>query len=286
MRVLVLGAGVVGEATGKGLLQFKNQVTFADINPQRVTSLTSEGLTAIGPDAIDLAQYDVCFVAVTALTSPGAGVDLTNLMSATTLLGDRLRLADCAIVYRCTMPPGTMRTVLIPLLESGSGKKAEVFGVGYSPEYLRANSAYQDYTHPRVITMATLAADDYTHQQLRTLMSPFGVDMPWFSLEALEFQKYVSNVFNAAKISLINAFRQTGIQLGIEPSEVQRAIETTLLTAEGLWNARYGIRDFGPYGGACLPKDTQAWIYYLQQQGLDASLFLAVQRVNQELGGE
>lgn len=286
MKVLVLGAGVVGEATGKGLLQFKNQVTFADINPKRVTSLTDEGLVAISPDAIDLANFDICFVAVTALTSPGAGVDLTNLMSATTLLADRLRLADCSIVYRCTMPPGTMRGVFIPLLESGSGKKAEVFGVGYSPEYLRANSAYQDYTHPRVVTMATLAEDDHTHQQIRALMAPFGVDMPWFTLEALEFQKYVSNGYNAAKISIFNAYRQAGVQLGIEPSEVQRAIETTLLTAEGLWNARYGVRDYGPYSGACLPKDMQAWIYYLQQEGADPSLFLAIQRVNQELGGE
>lgn len=33
-RIGIIGAGMVGQATGKGLVQFGHQVVFADINPQ------------------------------------------------------------------------------------------------------------------------------------------------------------------------------------------------------------------------------------------------------------
>ena len=30
-------------------------------------------------------------------------------------------------------------------------------------------------------------------------------------------------------------------------------------SCEGIWNPLYGLRDKGPFDGACLPKDTQAF---------------------------
>src|SRR4051812_18117631 len=52
-RIFIVGSGVVGEATGRGLLHRGHKVTFVDVLPSRVETLRAAGLDAT--DALDLA---------------------------------------------------------------------------------------------------------------------------------------------------------------------------------------------------------------------------------------
>ncbi|MEE9304418.1 MAG: nucleotide sugar dehydrogenase, partial [Thiotrichaceae bacterium] len=53
------------------------------------------------------------------------------------------------VVARSTMLPGSMRSVVIPVLEEYSGKTAGVdFGVCNNPEFLRESTAVYDYYNP------------------------------------------------------------------------------------------------------------------------------------------
>jgi hypothetical protein len=56
-------------------------------------------------------------------------------------------------------------------------------------------------------------------------------------------------------------------------------------TAEAAWNPLYGTRDAGPYGGACLPKDTAAWAAFARLNRIDAALVDTTRQVNIALGG-
>ena len=281
-RVIVVGAGVVGAATGQGMAEHGHQVMFVDVNLDRLNELADQGFETATPEQLTLEDGDIVFVSVTALTGP-EGIDLSHLVTATRSLGRAVAACDGhpVIVYRCTMPPGTMRTLLIPLLESRSGKRADAdFGVVYNPEYLRAESARSDFLHPRLITLATLRQDDEAHRRLVLLLAPFGAPLTWLSLEAAEFQKYVNNVGNAIKVSTYNWFRTYGLQIGLSRAQIQEAFLASVASAEGLWNPAYGTRDAGAYGGACLPKDIKAMIHHAREVGLDPVMLDAAELVN------
>ncbi|MFV0461486.1 MAG: 2-dehydropantoate 2-reductase N-terminal domain-containing protein [Actinomycetales bacterium] len=283
--IRIVGAGVVGTATGVGLAAHGHEVHFVDVRTERLAELAEQGYPVCTPAQLRLGADDIVFVTVTALTGAD-GIDLTHLESATESIGLAIGEEDPAqshpvIVYRCTMPPGTMRDRLIPLLESASGRAVGTgFGVVYNPEYLRAESAGRDFLEPRLVTLATLEPGDRAHQALTLLMAPFGGPLRWLPLEAAEFQKYVNNVGNAIKVSTYNWFRLYGERAGIEPHDIESAFRASLLSAENLWNPVYGTRDFGAYGGACLPKDTRALIEHAAALGLDTALLQATEEIN------
>jgi UDPglucose 6-dehydrogenase len=45
-------------------------------------------------------------------------------------------------------------------------------------------------------------------------------------------------------------------------------------------NAEYGTHDLGPYGGACLPKDLEAFLLWAEREGLDLPILSAVRQSN------
>ncbi len=282
--VEIVGSGVVGTATGMGLRAHGHDVTFLDVNPERVGKLRERGARArvIGRELTPLPEYT--FVAVSAPTGPD-GVDISNLRDATARIARQLDVPGGAdwpvIIFRCTMPPGTMRATLIALLEMTSGKVAgQDFGVVYNPEYLRAVSSEEDFLHPRLINVATLAENDRSHQLARQILASFGADVEWLPIEVAEFHKYVNNVGNAVKISTYNYFRGLGAAIGLSAEQIDDAFYASARTAEGLWNPMYGLRDFGAFGGACLPKDTEGLRIYASKIGHDTALLEQVQAIN------
>jgi UDPglucose 6-dehydrogenase len=58
-------------------------------------------------------------------------------------------------------------------------------------------------------------------------------------------------------------------------------------TAEASWNPRYGIRDFGPFNGSCLPKDTAAFLAFAKDTlGTEMPILSAVIEANRALEKE
>ena len=283
-KIIIIGSGVVGCATGKGFIQHGNDVTFVDIDERTVSSLTERGYRAIYPSGTDLTDVDAVFVSVTALTAP-YGIDLSYLEQACKSLG--MALAECStqpvVVFRCTLPPGTTRGVLIPLLEGTSGKNAGTdFGVCYNPEYLRAYCAEKDFLQPRLVTIGRDSRNADFAQRVTRIYEPLGAPVYQCGYEDAEFQKYVHNLFNATKISFFNEMRTVALGLGLDP---RIGFQFTALSAQGMWDTLYGSHDHGPYAGACLPKDVAAWLSFTEERGLRAPLLSAVREVNRACGG-
>lgn len=283
--IAVIGSGFVGQANGKVLATQGHSVLFIDIDPTKIAHLREEGYqaTSFAEFPSDV-HVDVFFISVPTPTVEGKAY-LEHLKQAAESLGKILARYSThpIIILKSTVPPGTTTNVLIPLLEQHSGKKEGVdFGVAFEPEYLREKTSLEDAAKPRFITIGS--HDDHTACIVAWLRAPFHCTIKKMQTEEAEMQKYVHNLFNATKISFFNEMRQVCKELHLDDATI---FEITAQTAEASWNPRYGIRDFGPYDGTCLPKDTAAFLAYAREKlGKDLPLLASVIAVNEALEQE
>jgi UDPglucose 6-dehydrogenase len=286
----VVGAGFVGTATGTVLAEHGNDVVYVDVNAERIEMLNKGGGRAVYPEQLDLSDVDFVFISVPTPSAPDGSLVYDFLEQAASNIGERLQLLYSSsggklskrpiIVFRSTMLPGSTRH-LIGIIERQSGLQAnEHFGVAYMPEYLRERHAVQDFRNPRLILIGGVDHDRRTRHALYELFDGFTAEVKFTTYEDAEYQKYIHNIWNAAKISFFNQIRLIATALGLDPDRVQQMIDLTAVTAEANWNPRYGTQDLGAYDGNCLPKDTDALYARLMQLGVDAPLLTAVRQIN------
>jgi UDPglucose 6-dehydrogenase len=281
--VAVVGSGVVGTATGKGFIDKGHPVIFIDVNEKTVQKLRGEGVTAYTPAELASGKKDTSVITLLTVSTPteNGEINLRHLQSAVTDLGKRLarKAGYHLVVVRSTVPPGTSAEIVIPLLEQHSGKKAgKDFGVCMNPEYLREVSAAEDFKNPWIIVFGQL--DKRSGDTLAETYAGYACPIHRVSLAEAEFQKYVHNLFNAAKISFFNEMRGVGRDLDLD---TERIFALTVKSCEGLWNAPYGTKDLGPFSGMCLPKDTQAFLAWARERNYQLPHLSATIAVNNAL---
>ena len=280
-RIFIVGSGVVGTATGEGFLAAGHEVTFIDIAPERVRELAGRGLDV--RTELDLADEPASFLFLT-LPTPNDGhrYDLAAFTAGTAAVGRALAgsAARHTVVVRSTVPPGTTEQLVQPVLEEHSGLVAgEGFELASNPEFLRAVSAAEDFAHPWMTVIA--GRDPRTVERLRELLAPFGGELRTFANPAeAEFVKCAHNIFNATKISFWNEMWLVAQKLGVDLDPIAA---TVARSAEGSINPQYGIRGGAPYGGVCLPKDTQGFLGFADGIGVDMPLLSAVVETNDRL---
>jgi UDPglucose 6-dehydrogenase len=291
-RIFIVGSGVVGEATGRGLLHRGHKVTFVDVLPSRVEALRAAGLDAT--DALDLSGEEESFIFLTLPTphvvepaavpggQPDRRYDLSAFLRGVRDVGEALRMSDeiHTVVVRSTVPPGTTLRLVQPLLEEVSGKQESLgFSLASNPEFLRAASAAEDFRHPWMTVVG--AHSKRTAERLADLLRPFGGELRVFdNPTTTETIKIVHNVFNAVKISFWNEIWALAKALEVDPNAVAN---TVALSAEGSWNTSYGIIGGTPYGGACLPKDTNGLLGLARAVGVEMPLLKAAVTVNESM---
>ena len=92
-----------------------------------------------------------------------------------------------------------------------------------------------------------------------------------------EFHKYAHNLCNASKIAFFNELRRVATAIGVDAERVFALVAQsrrrcgTRSTARWIW-----VR----YGGACLPKDLEAFLTWAERGGLDLPIVSAVRRSN------
>lgn len=280
-RAVVLGAGVVGRATGAGMAELEHDVEYCDVDEAVVSALHQRGAKA--SFELDL-RGPAAFVFLTLPTParPEGHYDLTALRAGTVAVGEALRDATerHTIVVRSTVPPGTCEGVVLPLLEEVSGRTVgSDFALASNPEFLRARTALQDFLHPWITVVG--ARSPGTVDALRNLYRPLGGEFQgFFDPAEAELAKCAHNLFNAAKISFWNEMWRVATALGIECDGVA---ETVARSAEGSFNPLYGIRGGAPFSGSCLPKDVRGFLGFARDLGIDMPVLSGVQEINQEM---
>jgi UDPglucose 6-dehydrogenase len=278
--IAVIGSGVVGQATGRGFIRKGHRVTFVDINPATLQKLQNEGLDARSMDQVDWNTIDIVMLAVSTPTQAGR-IILDHIEAAARDLGEQLQRLNhfVTVVVRSTVVPGTTEKRIKPILEMASGKVAGTdFGLAMNPEFLRQVSSVQDFDRPWITVIG--AYDEHAARTLKALYLPFGSLTVECTPTEAEMIKYTSNLYNAVKISYFNEVHSMCEQLGISSGVVA---STVARSAESMWNPLYGTRGGVPFGGACLPKDTEAFARFVHDNGLENSMLDMAIEVNERL---
>lgn len=258
-KIAIIGSGIVGQATGKGMYDVGNQVVFYDTNPNIIKALVKEGFDAEHIDELERSlsnDFDFFMLSVPTPTENGR-INLRFLESALNDLGDFIRYSTKKpiVVVRSTVSPGTTENVAVPILEKVSGKKVgKDFGVCMNPEFLREVNAREDFRHPWMVVVGS--NDKKAGDALEKLYAPFESPITRMLLKEAEMMKYAHNLLNATKISFFNEMRIVGKSIGADPDVM---FPVVVKSAEAIWNPKYGTKNFGAYGGVCLPKDTVAF---------------------------
>lgn len=259
-RVALVGSGFVGQATGKGLAKMGHHVVFYDVKSRIIKSLKKDGFDAKNIKTLSAAdghEFDFFMISVQTPTVRGK-VQLNFLEMALQDVGRAISETKKfpVVVIRSTVPPGTIEKMAIPILEKESKRKiGKDFGVCMNPEFLREVSSEKDFASPWIIAIGT--SNDYAGMLLSELYHSFRCQIVRMSFVEAEMMKYAHNLLNATKISFFNEMRIIGKKIGANPEVIFPAI---IKSAEAIWNHEYGTKDFGPYGGSCLPKDTEAFL--------------------------
>lgn len=258
MNIAVIGAGVVGTATGKGLASLGHTVTFCDIDEKKCAALRDQGFDACSTTELSKRDIDVVLLII-ATPTVDRHINTNYLMSgvrdiAQAVLATATKRVTIAV--RSTVLPGTTEQLVIPELEKHSGKKAgRDFGVCMNPEFLRAETPEKDFMHPKGIIIG--AIDESSAKALSAVYKPLNVPIHVCTPREAEMAKYCCNIFDACKIAFFNEMRTVADAASIDAEAVFPLVKEM---CEACWNPGYGLRDMGPFDGMCFPKDTSAFL--------------------------
>src|SRR5262249_27661237 len=121
----------------------------------------SQGLAAGRLRAAPQAEQlrDISLVCVGTPSNENGSLDLSQLLRVCEEIG--LLLKDTpsyhVVNIRSTVVPGTVESIIIPLLEQKSNRKAGLdFGVCMNPEFLRESTAIKDFYYPPFTVIGAL----------------------------------------------------------------------------------------------------------------------------------
>lgn len=272
LKIAIVGSGFVGQATGKGLAKHGHDITFVDVDQTKVDQLKSDGYKALISNDFNT-YHDIIMLTLPTPTINGKIV-LDYIKEAASRIGMLLRKKRTytTVVVRSTVPPGTTNKLITPIIETTSARRAgRDFGIAMQPEFLRQVSANEDFERPWHIVIGS--DDQSTGNLLENIYRPFNSPIDHMSIEEAEMQKYVHNLYNANKIAFLNEMRAICNKEGWDADKVLLA---TAQSCEAIWNPIYGLRDFGPFDGACLPKDTAAFLDWCRKRVHSAEILSAI----------
>ncbi|KRD05315.1 GDP-mannose dehydrogenase [Mycobacterium sp. Root265] len=287
--VSVFGLGYVGCVSAACLASRGHRVIGVDVNPAKldglrhgrspiveseIGELTAEvvaaGRLTVSADAhAAVLASDISLICVGTPSTSGGGLTTRYLEEVTSEIGLAIREKNRhhVVVYRSTMVPGTCETLLIPLLERVSGKRAGIdFGVCVNPEFLREGTSVRDFfAPPKTVVGAT---DPASGDKVIGIYD--GLPGPVFRvpIRVAEMTKYIDNSFHALKIGFANEVGALCAALGLDSHAVMDIfVADTKLNISPAY-----LRPGFAFGGSCLPKDLRALTHTARRNDVDLPL--------------
>ena len=299
MRVSIFGLGYVGAVCAASLARRGHEVTGVDVSSVKIDLVNSGKSPIVEPGLEELLgdgvrarriqgstdgysavqESDLSMICVGTPSKPNGDLDLTFVEKVCRDIGSALRAKEAwhLVVVRSTVLPGTVRDVVIPILQEASGKVAgKDFGVCVNPEFLRESTAIKDYDHPPMTVIGQL--DDRSGELLAELYGDLDAPLIRKPIEVAEMIKYTCNVWHATKVSFANEIGNIAKSMGVDGRDVM----DVMCLDNKLNISRYYMRPGFAFGGSCLPKDVRALTYRASQMDVKHPLLSSIMSSNSE----
>ena len=287
----------MGLVTGACFSEMGNHVTCVDIDEQKLTKLR-QGVVPIHEPGLaqlvekntaagtldftsriedSLNQSQVVFIAVGTPPNEDGSADLSHVLSVARQIGDKLT-SPIIVVDKSTVPVGTADKVLEMITERLNQRGETIdFDVVSNPEFLKEGAAIADFMSPdRIVIGAAKESSFGVMSELYASFSRNREKIQTMGVRDAEMTKYAANAMLATKISFMNEMALMCEKYDVDVENVRRGIGS---------DSRIGYSFIYPgagYGGSCFPKDVRALVSMAEEQGVDAHIFSAVERRNQE----
>jgi GDP-mannose 6-dehydrogenase len=298
MNVAMFGLGYVGTVTAACLASRGHHVVGVDPDLAKVIAITGGGspvvepaldelvrvsvgsgqLTATADAAVGLRDATIAIVCVGTPSRSDGGVDVEHVCRAAAQIGEFLRTSDqyLVVMFRSTVPPGTVEDVLVPAIEAESGHRVgERFGVVMCPEFLREGTGVADFFDPPFTIVG--AEEERSAKVALELFSFLEQPAHVVPLATAECLKYACNAFHAVKISFANEIGRICRTVDVDARPVMELLcEDHRLNISSTY-----LRPGFAYGGSCLPKDLDALLHLARTNCVDTPLLGGVRATNE-----
>jgi GDP-mannose 6-dehydrogenase len=297
MNISVLGMGYVGAVTSACLAKIGHTVTGIDIVEEKVKSLNSGKSPIVEPGLNDLIQEmvkekrlkatsstekglknaDAIIVCVGTPSLPNGGVDLSHIIKVTSEIADHLKDAskDLVIVYRSTLPPGTITNEILPVLKAAFERVKLV----YHPEFLCEGSAIIDFEQPQQVVAANTCGmgDEEFELFFKNLYKEIDYVFYNVQIKTAEMIKYLNNTFHALKVAFGNEVGRICRSHGIDTHELMNIF----LSDKKLNISTAYLKPGFSFGGSCLPKDLNALTTLAKHTDIEIPIISNIERSNE-----
>lgn len=296
MRIVVVGSGYVGLVTGACFAESGVNVTFVDVDKEKIRMLKEGSIPIYEPGLEEMIRRnseknrlvfttdlkegiegsDVIFIAVGTPAGEDGSADLKHVLDVAREIG-RTFTRHIVVVTKSTVPVGTSEKIRKIIQEELSRRNVSIpFDMASNPEFLKEGAAVDDFQKPERIVIGI--DNEVTAEIMKRLYMPFVLNnhpILFMDIASAEITKYAANAMLATRISFINEIANLCDILGADINHVRKGIGS---------DSRIGSKFLYPgtgYGGSCFPKDVKAIIKTAHDNGYELNVIKAVEKANE-----
>ena len=246
-----------------------------DISDKRLQKAITSQKYLASTNPSDVSAASVVTICVPTPLDDARNPDLNLLVSATRELAPYLS-DTTLLVSESTSYPGTLREVIIPIVEELKSDFARDLFFASAPERVNPGDPVWDQKNtPRLV--GGIDSESQT-RALNFYESICDAVVATSTPEIAEAAKILENTFRLVNIAMVNEFTQICSSQGINVHEVIDAAATK----------PYGFMPFRPgvgIGGHCIPVDPMYLTWWARKGGLKASLVERSDEISRQMPG-
>jgi len=301
MKVSIFGMGYVGVVTGACLARLGHSVIGIDKIAKKVqlirqgqSPVLEPGLSELVSETVGSGNFtatfdvneaienaDAILVCVGTPSNRNGEVDLSYIKKVAREIGTCTpkQPRTPIIMFRSTVPPGTMETVVEPLIAKYL-VECTLPKIVYHPEFLREGSAIRDFIEcPQIVVGNVSGLENHELESfLAELYGGINFTLKIVRPRTAEMIKYANNTFHALKVSFANELGRLCRENEVDTHEL---FELFLSDAKLNISTAY-LRPGFAFGGSCLPKDLRAICQISKRSNVEAPLISNIERSNDE----